>query len=134
LRSLAGDDEEPRESEEQLRLALEESEERFRAAFGSAAIGMALISIEGRYLQVNPKMCEITGYSEGELIGESFENITHPDDLEDDLEGVRRLLGDETRYFYFEKRYLHKSGREGTKMSLCLPLFTPSAKAGSAER
>ena len=98
---------EAREAEE----ALEESEERFRAAFGSAAVGVALISIDGRYLQVNPKMCEITGYSEEELVGESFENITHPDDLRRDHEGVRRLLSGETRYFYSEKRYLHKSGR-----------------------
>ena len=98
-RTLTGEDQE-----------LRETEERFRATFGSAAIGMALTSPGGRYLQVNQKMCEITGYSEEELVGRDFRSITHPDDLEEDLEGVRRLLGGEAHYFYSDKRYLHKRG------------------------
>lgn len=95
-----------REGVEKLR----ESEERFRAAFGSAAIGMSLTATDGRYLQVNPRMCEITGYSEEELIGTDFRSITHPDDLESDLDGLRRLLSGEIRYYYSEKRYVHKRG------------------------
>lgn len=90
--------------------ALRESEERFRAAFGSAALGMALISPGGRYLQVNQALCEIIGYSERELLGLRFQSITHPADLAGALEGMRRLLEGEIPYYYCEKRYLHKSG------------------------
>ncbi|HSK99466.1 MAG TPA: PAS domain S-box protein [Rubrobacteraceae bacterium] len=89
---------------------LRESEERFRAAFGSAAIGMSLTATDGRYLQVNPRMCEITGYSEAELVGTDFRSITHPDDLERDLDGLHRLLSGEIRYYYSEKRYVHRTG------------------------
>ena len=91
--------------------ALRQSEERFRAAFGSAALGMALGSPEGRWLQVNPSVCEITGYTEEELLATDFQSITHPDDLEMDAEGLRRMLAGEIQYFYTEKRYIHKSGR-----------------------
>lgn len=96
-----------KEAEEELR----ESEERFRAAFGSAALGMALVSPEGRWLQVNRALCEITGHSEEELLGTDFQSITHPEDLQGDLDGMRRLLAGETRYHYSEKRYVHRSGR-----------------------
>jgi PAS domain S-box-containing protein len=91
--------------------ALRQSEERFRAAFGSAALGMALASPEGRWLQVNSSMCEITGYTEEELLATDFQSITHPDDLETGLEGLRRLLSGEIQYCYLEKRYVHKSGQ-----------------------
>ncbi len=90
---------------------LRQSEERFRAAFGSATLGMALTSPEGRWLQVNPSMCEITGYAEEELLATDFQSITHPDDLERGLEGLGRLLSGEIQYFYLEKRYIHKGGR-----------------------
>ncbi|MGH3147403.1 MAG: PAS domain S-box protein, partial [Rubrobacter sp.] len=91
--------------------ALRQSEERFRAAFGSAALGMTLTSPEGRLLQVNPSMCEITGYTEEELLAMDFQSITHPDDLEKGLEGLRRVLSGETQYYNSEKRYIHKSGQ-----------------------
>jgi PAS domain S-box-containing protein len=91
--------------------ALRQSEERFRAAFGSAALGMALASPEGRWLQVNPSMCEITGYTEEELLATDFQSITHPDDLRKGLDGIARLVSGEIQYFYLEKRYLHKSGQ-----------------------
>jgi PAS domain S-box-containing protein len=91
--------------------ALRQSEERFRVAFGSATLGMALASPEGRWLQVNPSMCEITGYAEEELLATDFQSITHPDDLERGLEGLGRLLLGEVQYFYLEKRYIHKGGR-----------------------
>jgi PAS domain S-box-containing protein len=91
--------------------ALRESEERFRAAFGSAALGMAILSPDGRWLQVNPAVCEITGYTEEELLATDFQNITHPDDLEESVEGLRRMLAGEIQYYNTEKRYIHKSGR-----------------------
>src|SRR5437867_11759138 len=65
--------------------SLPESQERFHSAFHSAAIGMALVSPEGRCLQVNDSLCEIVGYSESELLATTLQAITHPDDLETDL-------------------------------------------------
>ncbi|MFB2833400.1 PAS domain S-box protein [Floridanema evergladense] len=93
-----------------MEAALRESEERFRRAFDDAAIGMALVALDGRFLQVNRAICEITGYSEVEILGSFFQNITHPDDLEADLEYVRQVLAGERRTFQMEKRYIHKSG------------------------
>jgi PAS domain S-box-containing protein len=91
--------------------ALRESEERFRAAFGSSALGMALALPDGRWLQVNPALCEITGYTEDVLLATDFQSITHPDDLEECVDGLGRMLAGEIQYFYMEKRYVHKSGR-----------------------
>jgi diguanylate cyclase (GGDEF)-like protein/PAS domain S-box-containing protein len=90
--------------------ALKESEQRFRSSFEDAAIGMALLSPDGRYLQVNSSMCELVGYSEGELLRKTFHEITHPEDLEEDLRLGRQLLEDGERTFSMEKRYIRKDG------------------------
>jgi diguanylate cyclase (GGDEF)-like protein/PAS domain S-box-containing protein len=90
--------------------ALQESEQRFRLAFETAAIGMALVGLDGQWLKVNKSLCKMIGYSEQELLSMRFQNITHPDDLESDLEHVSRLLGGEISYYRMEKRYLHKDG------------------------
>ncbi len=90
--------------------ALRESEERVRNAFDYAAIGMALVALDGRWLQVNHSLCEIVGYSEQELLSTSFQAITHPDDLEGELNYTNQLLSGEIRYYQFEKRYFHKQG------------------------
>ena len=68
-----------------LELRLTESEARFSGAFQSAAIGMAIVSPEGRYLQVNAAMCRMLGYTPQEFYELSFQDITHPEDLIDDL-------------------------------------------------
>ncbi|HYO30354.1 MAG TPA: PAS domain S-box protein, partial [Thermomicrobiales bacterium] len=86
------------------------SEERFRTAFASSAIGTALVALDGRWLAVNRALCKIVGYSEAELQQRSFQEITHPDDLAEDLRLVERLLADEIPTIRFEKRYLHKDG------------------------
>jgi two-component system cell cycle sensor histidine kinase/response regulator CckA len=91
--------------------ALALSEERFRSAFDHGPIGMALVSPEGRWLRVNEALCNIVGYSEEELLERTFQDITHPDDLEAELAHVRRLLADEVRYYELEKRYVHRDGR-----------------------
>jgi PAS domain S-box-containing protein len=85
--------------------------EHQRQTFDHAPIGMALVGLEGRWLQVNHALCEILGYSEAELLGTDFQTLTHPDDLADDREQVRRLLADEQQAYHKEKRYLHRSGR-----------------------
>ncbi|HEY2025646.1 MAG TPA: PAS domain S-box protein [Gemmatimonadaceae bacterium] len=87
-----------------------ESEARFRSAFDNAGIGMALVAPDGRWLRVNPALCTITGYEEAELLGGSFQEITHPDDLEHDLSHVRRALSGELQRYQIEKRYFHKAG------------------------
>ncbi|MDQ3509688.1 MAG: PAS domain S-box protein [Actinomycetota bacterium] len=91
--------------------AMREAEERFRSAFDEAPIGMALLGNDGRWLKVNRSLGEILGYSTGELIGESVEEITHPDDIEGDSEIRRRLLTGDIRAFQRQKRYIHKDGR-----------------------
>jgi diguanylate cyclase (GGDEF)-like protein/PAS domain S-box-containing protein len=91
--------------------ALRESEERFRQAFESAAVGMALVAPSGRWLQVNRALCAIVGRSESELLGTTFQAITHPEDLETDVGLARRLLDGEIPHYRIEKRYLRKSGQ-----------------------
>ena len=89
-----------------------QSEELFRGSFDDAAIGMALVGIDGRLLRVNRALCEIVGYSEEDLLEKTFQEITHPDDLEADLDYVRRLVAGEIRTYQIEKRYLHAEGHE----------------------
>lgn len=90
--------------------ALRESEARFSEAFEYAAIGMALVSTEGRWLKVNDAICRLIGYSSTELMELTFQDITHPDDLETDLSYVGQVLSGEIRNYQMEKRYIHKTG------------------------
>jgi PAS domain S-box-containing protein len=90
--------------------ALSENQERFRGAFDNAPIGMAMVSPEGRWLQVNRSLCEIVGYTAEELLATTFQAITHPDDLEADLDHVRQMLDGEIRFYQMEKRYFHRQG------------------------
>lgn len=71
---------------------------------------MALVSPEGKWLRVNRSICNITGYSEAELLSRTFQDITHPDDLDLDLANVRKMLAGEINTYQMEKRYLHKDG------------------------
>ncbi len=82
----------------------------FQSAFEFAAVGMALVSPEGKWLRVNRSVCQITGYSEKELLQRTFQDITHPDDLELDLENVRKMLAGEIETYQMEKRYYRKDG------------------------
>jgi diguanylate cyclase (GGDEF)-like protein/PAS domain S-box-containing protein len=90
--------------------ALAESEEHFRNAFDYAAIGMALVSPEGKWLRVNRSLCDIVGYSEVDLLDSDFQTMTHRDDLGNALAEVYRVLSDELPNCQVEKRYLHKLG------------------------
>ena len=90
--------------------ALRESEQRFGSAFRDAAIGMALVGTDGRFLQVNRSLCEILGYSKEDLLEKTFQEITYPDDLRADIEQVRRMLAGEIETYQTEKRYFHKEG------------------------
>ena len=82
----------------------------FMNAFNFSAIGMAVVSMDGRLLQVNASLCKIMGYSTMELEQITFQDITHPDDLELDLNNLNRMLTEETQYYEMEKRYIKKNG------------------------
>ncbi len=96
-----------RTAEEAQRL----SEKRFRGAFDLAPIGMAMVGPDGRFMQVNRSLCGIVGYSEDELLELDFQTITHIDDLELDLEYVRKMLSGEITYYQMEKHYVHRDGQ-----------------------
>jgi diguanylate cyclase (GGDEF)-like protein/PAS domain S-box-containing protein len=87
-----------------------ESEARFRGAFDHAPIGMALISLEGKWLKVNRSLCDIVGYSEPELLTTTFQELTHPDDLDIDQTFVQLVLADQLKTYQMETRYFHKDG------------------------
>jgi diguanylate cyclase (GGDEF)-like protein/PAS domain S-box-containing protein len=91
--------------------ALEEAEERFRRAFDDAPIGMAIVSLDGRWLRVNDSLCELTGYSEAELLQLTYRDITHPDDLEKNVAEVEDLLVGRITFMRIEKRYVRPNGR-----------------------
>lgn len=88
--------------------ALRESEERFRNTFEQAAVGIAHASLAGQFLRLNQRFCDITGYSQSELVNLTFHAITHPDDLAADLEQVQNLLAGTIQTFALEQRYIRK--------------------------
>jgi two-component system sensor histidine kinase UhpB len=88
--------------------ALRESEEVSRATFEQAAVGVAHVGTDGRFLRVNGKLCAIVRYPRDELLQLTFQDITHPDDLETDLNYVRQVLSGEIQTYSMEKRYFRK--------------------------
>ncbi len=82
----------------------------FEATFEQAAVGLAHVAPDGSFLRVNRKLCEIVGYTHDEFVTLTFQEITHPDDLESDLGLVGQMLADEIQTYTMEKRYFHKSG------------------------
>ncbi len=90
--------------------AIFKTEDQFQSAFSYASIGMALVGLDGRWLQVNKALCQIVGYSEAELLAKTFQDITHPDDLNADLNYLRQLLAGEIKSYQMEKRYFHTNG------------------------
>lgn len=95
----------------QIELTLAESEERFRLTLEEAPIGMATIAPDGTFERVNRALCEIVGYTAQELVGMTFQSITHPDDLGTDLALAQQLARGEIPRYSMEKRYVRKDGR-----------------------
>jgi PAS domain S-box-containing protein len=89
---------------------LRRSEERFRATFEQAAVGIAHVGFGGEWLRVNQKLCDIVGYTREELLERTFQDITHPDDLQDNLDLFVPLMTGEISTFSMEKRYFRKDG------------------------
>ncbi len=92
--------------------ALRASEERFRSAFDNATIGMAVVSLQGRWLQVNRSLCDIVGYEEAELLESDVQRVTHRDDLVALDEQMTRFSAGSVPSHQTEVRYCHKSGKE----------------------
>jgi PAS domain S-box-containing protein len=93
---------------------LAESEERFRTTFNSAAQSMAIVAVDGHYLQVNGAFCDLLGYSESELLQRRWQDVTYPDDVIEDVIEDEHFLpqnaASDSNYVQHEKRYLHKDG------------------------
>ncbi len=88
--------------------ALRESDEVNRATFEQAAAGIAHVGVDGRWLRVNDRLCAIVGYPREELLPLTFQDITHPDDLERDLDRMREVLSGRIKTYEMEKRYIRK--------------------------
>lgn len=86
------------------------SEEKFFNAFYYSGIGMALVSLEGKWLEVNSSLLDIIGYSRDEILKLTFQDITHPDDLTADLNLLQETLENKRDSYRMEKRYFHKNG------------------------
>src|SRR6185295_2385106 len=78
--------------------------------FDNAAIGMAVVSVDGSWLQVNESLCKLLGYSEQELRATSFQMMTHPDDLRHVQSYIQRVLEGYIQSHEQEKRYIHEQG------------------------
>jgi len=102
--------------------------DEFRSAFEYAAIGMAIVSLEGKWLKVNKSICTIVGYTEEELLEIDFQTITHPDFLGEDLEHVRMMLNRQSDYYEMEKKYIHKQGHSVWVLLSVSLVFDPEGK------
>jgi PAS domain S-box-containing protein len=86
------------------------SDEAWRLAFTNAPIGCAIVALDGTFLQVNEALCRLVGYGSDELLTLTFQDITHPDDLEADLALVHALVAGDIPNYRMEKRYLRRDG------------------------
>ncbi|MBW4496058.1 MAG: PAS domain S-box protein [Oscillatoria princeps RMCB-10] len=90
--------------------ALRESEEKFRAIFEQAAVGISLLSPNGQFLSANRGFCHTVGYAPEELQALNFQEITHPEDWSANLERHKQILANQIQNVSFEKRYIRKDG------------------------
>jgi diguanylate cyclase (GGDEF)-like protein/PAS domain S-box-containing protein len=104
---------------------LRESEERFRSAFDHAAIGMALVSQEGRCIQVNRSLCHILGRTQSELLSCQLQSIIHQEDFADLLGQQARLVQGQVSGYQTEKRFVHKLGHEVWTLLSVSPVRDP---------
>ncbi len=89
--------------------ALRESEERFRSTFEQAAVGIAHLAVDGRFLRVNERFCDIVGYQYHEMPKLAFQDVMHPEDLQINLAYKRRMLADEVRTYSMQTRHVRKN-------------------------
>lgn len=89
---------------------LQVSESKFFKAFNNSGAGMALVSAKGTWLEVNPMLLSLFGYEKEELVTKTFEDMTHPEDLNKDLDLLKQLLKGDLESYRIEKRYIKKNG------------------------
>lgn len=94
-----------------LESALRESEDRFRNAMRSSAVGMCLVSPSGAFLEVNSALCELLGRDEADLRRISWQTLTHPDDLDVDLGLVAEVLSGARENYRLQKRFIRPNGQ-----------------------
>ena len=116
--------------EKQIEARLARLETRFGSTFEQAAVGIAHVGLNGEWLMVNQKLCEIVGYTKAELLQTTFQDITHPEDLAADLAYVRQLLAGEIATYSMEKRYLRQ---DGSMVWINLTVSLVKSKAGKPE-
>ncbi|PSN13118.1 hypothetical protein C7293_17225 [filamentous cyanobacterium CCT1] len=92
----------------QTEMELREQEQLFRSTFNQAAVGIAHVSSDGRWLRVNQKLSQIVGYTRDELLQQTFQDITYPEDLDIDLAYFHQMLANEIQTYSMEKRYIRK--------------------------
>lgn len=90
--------------------SLQTSEDRFRSTFDQAAVGLAHVGLQGQWLRVNQRLCEIVGYPEASLLQKTFQEITYADDLDSDLGYIKQMLAGEIETYTMEKRYRRQDG------------------------
>jgi len=90
---------------------LEESEKKLRLMIDNSPIGFAGTNLNGDFIDVNPAMCQMVGYSKDELVSKHFSQFTHPDDVDENNDLYQQLVEGEIDYYDLEKRYIHKDGR-----------------------
>ena len=91
---------------------LSENERQFRGTFEQAAVGIVHCDIDGRYTRVNQRFCDIVGYTQKELLEKTFQSITHPDDLQPNLDQYYKIINGDINTYAMEKRYIKKDGTD----------------------
>lgn len=97
---------------EHMLKVLSENEERYRTTFELAGVGIAQVSLDGRFIDVNERLCRIVGYGAEEIKDMSFQDITHPDDVATDLEFARQMIAGEIDHYSIDRRYVRKDSSE----------------------
>lgn len=92
----------------QAEQALKDSEARFRTTFEQAAVGVAHVDFEGRFIRINQRFCDIVGYSKAEILALTFQEITHPEDLDVDWELAQQVKREQITHYSIEKRYIRQ--------------------------
>ncbi|MBW8814853.1 MAG: PAS domain S-box protein [Caulobacterales bacterium] len=94
----------------EARLKLEAAEAQYRAVFDQVAMGVARVAPDGHFLEINDRFCEIAGYTREEILQRTFQDITHPEDLDADVEKARQVWAGEIPTYSIEKRYVTATG------------------------